>query len=132
MPSLSSLKSGFKYKIRQLKSIYENRGRSIMVETSNTTKYPTFCCALFHLAALDHSSIEEIKYQIDQAKEDSKLKWDISTRTSGERGCFVIVCPHENNLRDNLKKLNFKNVWQFPRRNGYPQTGMLEMWCLSW
>jgi len=115
-----------------IQNIYSNSGHPIDVQTRTTFKNATFCCALCQISANDDTKTEELEYQISRLKQESKLEWNIHTRASGERACFIIVCPYENNLRANLQKLNFTKSFEFPRRNGYPQTGNLEMWNLSW
>lgn len=101
------------------------------IEGKTTRKWQLSCCALFQLTAISDTSLEELEWQINKAKTESKQKWNPRNRDSGERGCFTIVSPGEDRLRTNLIRLNFSKVWEFPRRNGYPD-GILEMWVKSW
>src|SRR5574343_1386789 len=112
-------------------NIWKNNGDSIKVTTPHTRKYNTWCCALMHLAADNKASIEELEYQIARLKEESKLFWNVETRSSGETCIFVITTPTEKDLEEKLIKLNFKAIHQFKRRNGYPQNGLLKMWVLN-
>lgn len=115
-----------------IKNIWaDNRGLSIPVVTENTTKYNLSCCSLFQLQIDSDAPIHEIIYQIERAKEESKLRWEPKTRCSGERACFTICTPAEQELKNKLLSLGFQKTYTFPRRNGYP-AGILEMYCLSW
>ena len=101
------------------------------VTTQFSEKYQTPCCALFQILCNNETPIEHLQYQIERAKRDAKKVWNPTTRVSGERAAYVICVTHENILRENLIKLNFTKVFEFPRRNGYPD-GICEMWTLSW
>ena len=115
-----------------IKNIWQDkRGLSIPVMTENTTKYNLSCCSLFQLQINSDAPIHEIIYQVERAKEESKLRWEPKTRCSGERACFTICTPAEQELKNQLTSLGFVKSYTFPRRNGYPG-GVLEMYCLSW
>lgn len=95
-------------------------------------KWQLSCCALCQITCSDVDSIEELSKLIAITKEEAKFRWNPRNRASGERACFVITTPEELKLKANLEILGFKVVFEFPRRNGYPETGNLQMHTLSW
>ncbi len=94
-------------------------------------KHQLCCCALCQLTANNNTSKEEITKHIDRLKEEAKEWWNLADIYSGERACFVIVTPDEKPLEQRLIELNFKEITQFDRRNGYP-AGKLKMYFLNW
>lgn len=102
------------------------------VQGPTTEKWQLPCCALAQLTCEDDTSIQELQWQINRMKEEAKELWHPKTRRSGERSCFAIATPNEHNLKHNLIKLGFQKIWEFPRRNGYPPVGNLEMYALKW
>lgn len=90
-------------------------------------KHQTACCALCQLTASNEDSYEDLIDAIGKIQESADKSWTPANRSGGERAIFVIVAPGEDNLRNNLIKLNFKKTVQFNRRNGYP-IGKLEMY----
>lgn len=113
---------------KKLSNIWVNNGRPVPVDTTNTTKYNTFCCALSHISCGPNAHSEEIQFQLDQLKADNELVWNISTRASGETCAFVVTTPSEIELANKLEQLGFTKVWEFKRRNGYSQNGLLKLW----
>jgi hypothetical protein len=94
-------------------------------------KFQLPCCALCQLTVKDDDSVKQIERALRYLKSDSKYTWTYKDRRSGERAAFVIVAPGETNLEQNLKSLNFEKVYEFPRRNGYPE-GILKMYITKW
>lgn len=93
--------------------------------------FATHTCALGQMSIGDYHTCEQIKSCIDWIKKNSKSKnWDVKDRSGGEMGIYVVCCPFEPNLRQNLRKLKFKSVFNFERRKGY-NPGVLEMWTLN-
>lgn len=107
------------------------------LEVEPIRKFSLSCCALCQLSISNENSLEEIKQVIQD------LKWEANSRESfytpgrprvpgGEKSCFVIISPGEDILEKNLIKLGFSCVVQsFPRRRGYPKTGELKMYFLT-
>lgn len=92
----------------------------------------TTCCAAGWMSLKNNNSLEEISEFIQHIRNHSNTnKFSPKERDGGERLILVTVCPNEDNLRENLKKLKFTNIWKFNRRNGYPKTGKLELWALD-
>ena len=98
----------------------------------SVVKHQLPCCALCQITASDDDSLEVLTVQIEKTQQEALLKWNPKDRVSGERACFVITTPSETNLQTNLTLLGFTNIVKFPRRNGYPQDGLLMMWFKSW
>jgi hypothetical protein len=88
----------------------------------------TDCCALAQLSGLNNNTtIQELKEQLRKQFDEIKNKYipgDSSGK--GQRALFVITTPTEEVLEYTLKHCGFKEIHQFPRRNGYPE-GMLKM-----
>lgn len=102
------------------------------IQGPKSTKYQLSCCALANLSAGNDTSIEELQWQVDKMKQEAKEKWECSNRRSGERAVFTIcTMPYEQPLKNKLKKLGFKRIFVFNRRNGYPN-GQLHMMALKW
>lgn len=95
-------------------------------------KFQTTCCAMCIFSASDNDTIEQLQHAIDVTKEQSKKEWSTNDRQSGERAIQIVTTPYEIILESNLKKLGFKEIAQFNRRNGYPQVGKLKLHMLSW
>ena len=95
-------------------------------------KFQTPCCAMFQLVAKDYHTKEDLLHIINKAKREAEYSWHTGDRTSGERSCYIIISPGEDNLERNVVSLGFKCVNNnMPRRNGYPK-GVLKMYMLSW
>ena len=114
-----------------IKNIWANGHESVPVNTPNTFKSPTWCCALMQLACSEDTTPDELDYHIARLKEENKLKFNTATRSSGETTIFVITTPYEKDLEKLLQSKGFQHIWSFKRRNGYPQTGQLRMWILN-
>ncbi len=93
-------------------------------------RFTTECCALGQLSLGNQHSVEEIQKVLDEIRSESKEKWWGKSKEGGDRAIFVITTPSEETLAENLKKIGFQSVSQFPRRNGYPE-GMLTMWIIN-
>lgn len=96
-------------------------------------KHPTACCALCQLTCGNNDSLTSLRRKIKQLKEESTVQDFLGTSPNygGQRACFVITTPNEEQLVTNLQKLDFTRTYEFGRRMGYPE-GMLTMWMLKW
>lgn len=94
-------------------------------------KHPMSCCALCQITCGNSDSIEDIKEMVDKTKAESKEVWHPKDRRSGERAILVITNPYEWPLAKKLRRIGFKPIAEFDRRNGYPADGMLTMWFLN-
>lgn len=95
-------------------------------------KFPTDCCALCQLSLNDFHTKEEIKRALNRLSKESRSRsWAFTGKAYGQKAVFVITTPDENILANNLKELGFKPVFEFERREGYPKTGLLTMWCFN-
>lgn len=89
------------------------------------------CCALSMLRAGNDTPIECIQKIVEELQSEAKQRWNTQT-WGGQRAIFCVsVHPHEMILESNLEKLEFKKIYEFDRRNGYPN-GKCWMWILSW
>ena len=91
------------------------------------------CCALAQLNCSNVDSIDAIWWEIEQMKREAKeyCYENEEMHGKGQRACFVITTPLEQNLEKNLKILGFKVITKLDRRRGYPQ-GELKMYLLRW
>lgn len=83
----------------------------------------TVCCAFSMGRNFDDSTpISLIQKMIDKKRREFE-EYHISDNNRGDNpghSCISIVAvSHEKNLEANLRKLGFKHVHSFPRRNGY-------------
>ncbi len=93
--------------------------------------HATPCCALCQLTADNDTPFETLEAAVNEIKENSLnnvFHW--SLRNGGERAIYVIACPGEEPLEENLKKLGFVHLTTFNRRKGYPP-GQNKMYFLS-
>ena len=112
-------------------SIFANGGQSVPVALFSGCKTPTTCCALAIYSFRDCLSNAELEYFIQRQTEEAKIQWQSWSRASGETCMMVVTTPDEPELARKLAAHGFKNVWQFNRRNGYPQNGQLKLWTLN-
>ena len=95
------------------------------------TRGRTLCCALGTLSMGDDVTLEQIKETIDDIKKESASS-DYIRRDGAEKAVFVITLPKEKNLEKVLEEFGFKMIYEFHRRDCYPQEDMLKMWIYSW
>lgn len=100
--------------------------------TTPLLKWQMSCCAMCQFTASNDTPLSEIKAGIEQLKKESKLEWQPTNRDSGERAIQMVTTPYEVELEEKVKKLGFKHIATFNRRNGYPQVGQLKLWFLYW
>jgi hypothetical protein len=93
-------------------------------------RFGTDCCALGQLSVQNSTPKEVIQNALEIIKKESEENWAGASKDGGDRAIFVITTPSEETLANNLAELGFKEVFQFPRRNGYPK-GMLKMWIIN-
>jgi hypothetical protein len=113
--------------------IGNNLGYDIRVgyhKNSHISRGRTMCCALGTLSMDNSTTLEEIEEVINDIKEETTP--DNMRRNGGEKAIFVITLPSEERLAENLEKFGFKMVYEFHRRDCYPQDHMLKMWIYSW
>lgn len=102
--------------------------RPVRVNTKNTEKFASTCCAMAIYSMTNNTSIEEIQYIIERQRKESEIFWDTSSRASGEMNLVVITTPTEIQLEENLKSCGFVCIKDnLKRRHGYP-AGNLKMW----
>lgn len=96
-------------------------------------KIPTVCCALAQITCGNSDTFEKLKATIDQLRIEATSQNYKGTANDfgGQRACFVITTPTEQQLVTNLQRLGFERTFNFDRRNGY-DPGMLSMWMLNW
>lgn len=92
----------------------------------------TKCCALAQLSISNEVSINTIDAALNKLKIEADKEHPVGSPSGGERCVFCIVSHGEDALRKNLKELGFKEIYKFPRRNGYPNPEfLLEMWVYT-
>lgn len=92
---------------------------------------PTPCCALGCLHGISNeTTVSDLAIQIGRLKRDAMKPCDPST-PGGHRAIFCVTTPTERELMRKLIDLEFKEVYEFDRREGYP-AGKLTMWMMSW
>jgi hypothetical protein len=93
------------------------------------TKTTTDCCALCQLSRVNNNTpVKVIEAKLAKLKIEMEANEEVGITTgNGQTAVFTIVSPGEHTLNTNLKSLGFQEVWQFPRRKGYPETGELKL-----
>lgn len=107
-------------------------GRRIRQRKYPIQKFSTDCCALCQLSITNGHSKADIIEILHKLKVDARSRnWLFTGKTMGQKAVFVITTPEEKILAQNLKDLGFIPTFQFERREGYPKTGLLTMWCFN-
>lgn len=95
-------------------------------------RFGTFCCALGQLSLNNHHTEWEIHQLVSKIKQETTNFWNPNSRAGGERAIFVIVTmPYEQPLAEKLRIVGFEKVFDFNRRNGYPE-GYNSFWVIKW
>jgi hypothetical protein len=81
------------------------------------TKTTTDCCALCQLSRVNNNTpVKVIEAKLAKLKIEMEANEEVGITTgNGQTAVFTIV------------SLGFQEVWQFPRRKGYPETGELKL-----
>jgi hypothetical protein len=109
-------------------------GYDIMLGTHRSTdinRGRTMCCALGQLSLNNDNTLQEIQLVIDDMKKEI-INGDATRRNGGEKAVFVITLPIEIKLEKTLEAFGFKFIYEFHRRDCYPQDELLKMWIYSW
>lgn len=107
-------------------------GRRVRRRKYPINKFSTDCCALCQLSITNAHTKAEIIKMLHQLKAEARSRnWLFTGKTMGQKAVFVITTPEEGVLAQNLKDIGFIPNFQFERREGYPKTGLLTMWCFN-
>lgn len=95
------------------------------------TRGRTLCCGLGTLSMGNNVTLQQIQEVIDDIKKESSVN-DSNRRNGAEKAVFVITLPTEKTLEHTLEEFGFKMIYEFHRRDCYPQNDLLKMWIYSW
>lgn len=92
-------------------------------------RFTTDCCALGQLSLSNTHTKQQILSVLNTIRQESAHNWMGNSKVGGDRAIFTITTPNEQQLAATLAEIGFKEIAEFPRRNGYPE-GLLKLWLI--